>query len=166
MPDSNVDSKISAFMQVFLGRNNMARTDASEALARLGTPVIPFMLKVLSDRDESFFSWTPWAKDRERILRSTAVWVLGEIGDPTVVPLLTRIVADKDENQYVRFHSGVALGKIGEASAVPALTQAIVDTYGSPDAMDMFIHKSALDAYHQVRGDEGSPEDDDEEEFG
>lgn len=79
-----------------------------------GKPAVRPMIKALAD----------WRDSR---LRSTAAFILGEIGDKRAVkPLIYRL---EDREWQVRAVAAGALGKIGDERAVEPLTKVLKDGY-------------------------------------
>ncbi|MDX1387915.1 MAG: HEAT repeat domain-containing protein, partial [Acidobacteriota bacterium] len=64
--------------------------------------------------------------DPDGYVRSVAATVLGEIEDPSMVPVLTTLLLE-DEDPKVRRAAALSLGAIGGPDAVVALSQALVD---------------------------------------
>lgn len=85
-----------------------------KAFIDAGKPAVRPMIKALKD----------WRDSR---LRSTAAFILGEIGDRRAVkPLIHRL---EDRDWRVRAVAVAALGKIGDARAVEPLTKALRDEH-------------------------------------
>jgi hypothetical protein len=75
---------------------------------------------------EAVSALTPWLSDDREAMRDNAVHALGEIGDPSVIPLFERIL-EKDASQRVRTQTVLALGKIHSKEIVPILVEALRD---------------------------------------
>jgi hypothetical protein len=56
-------------------------------------------------------------------VRAKAVWALGEIGDPSVIPHLIPLLGDYDT---VSDHAAIVLGKFGESDLVNAFKKALI----------------------------------------
>lgn len=69
------------------------------------------------------------AKDKATDIRSTAIWALGILKDPSAVPCL--IASMKDKNKEVRWRSAKALGEIKAADAVPVLQESLLYKEGA-----------------------------------
>jgi HEAT repeat protein len=70
---------------------------SSEALAKIGSPAVPDLLAILTDKD--------------RRTREIAADTLGEIKSPEAIPGLLKALRDSDHD--VRISAALALGKIG-----------------------------------------------------
>jgi hypothetical protein len=64
--------------------------------------------------------------DSSTSVRTQAAFVLGEIGNPKAVPVLSSTLNDSDSG--VRSRAAFALGKIGNSQAVPALSNVLTDS--------------------------------------
>jgi len=82
-----------------------------EAMAGLGAPAVPVLIKALGD------DWYG--------VRRAACEALGAIGDLQAVPALIKALGDRDKD--VRRAACEALGAIGDPQAVPALIKALGD---------------------------------------
>ena len=91
------------------------RHDAADAIAKIGSPAVPFLIEAL--------------KNENRQVRWRAASALGEIGAEAASAVPALIVRLEDEDEYIRRIAAHALGKIGpEASAaVPTLIKALQD---------------------------------------
>ncbi|MDD1674600.1 MAG: HEAT repeat domain-containing protein, partial [Methanomicrobiales archaeon] len=65
-------------------------------------------------------------RSRNRDIRLGLIEALGEIGDPSAVPVLLELL--KDGSLEVRWAVAIALGEIGDPRAIPALVTAVQDT--------------------------------------
>lgn len=93
----------------FVTGSRRARNQASEALAQVGPPAIPYLEKAL--------------RHERTDVREKAAFTLGRIGDSGAVVSL--ILALDDEKDVVRMAAAMALGQMGDDTAVPALVQAL-----------------------------------------
>ncbi|HEY9671650.1 MAG TPA: HEAT repeat domain-containing protein [Waterburya sp.] len=91
------------------------RHDAADAIVKIGSPAVPFLIKALKAENQQ--------------VRWRAASALGEIGAEASSAVPTLIVTLQDEDEYIRRIAAYALGKIGpEASAaVPKLIEALQD---------------------------------------
>jgi HEAT repeat protein len=91
------------------------RHDAADAIAKIGSPAVPFLITALKSENQQ--------------VRWRAASALGEIGAEASAAVPALIVTLQDEDEYIRRISAYALGKIGpEASAaVPKLIDALQD---------------------------------------
>jgi HEAT repeat protein len=92
------------------------RHDAADAIVKIGSPAVPFLIEAL--------------KDENKQVRWRAASALGEIGAEASSAVPALIVTLQDEDEYIRRIGAYALGKIGpEASvAVPKLIDALQDS--------------------------------------
>lgn len=79
------------------------------------------------------FSGTALMRAKWAGMRRNACIVLGNAGDPTVVPLLAEILDDPDP--VLRAHAGWALGRLGGAEARAALRRA-AEAESDPDVLE------------------------------
>src|SRR3712207_5375447 len=91
------------------------RHDAADAIAKIGSPAVPFLITALKSENQQ--------------VRWRAASALGEIGAEASAAVPALMVTLQDEDEYIRRISAYALGKIGpEASAaVPILIDALQD---------------------------------------
>jgi HEAT repeat protein len=91
------------------------RHDAADAIAKIGSPAVPFLINALKDEDKQ--------------VRWRAAAALGEIGAEAASAVPTLITTLHDEDEYIRRIAAYALGKIGPeaSSAVPELIEALQD---------------------------------------
>ncbi|MGA1791399.1 MAG: HEAT repeat domain-containing protein [bacterium] len=89
--------------------NANLRTAAMEAFPRCGKDAVPYLLRLLKDRD-----------DEVRMFSAT---ILGEVQDPAAVDALIEVLKDPDEN--LRHACAESLGKIGDARAVDTLIECL-----------------------------------------
>lgn len=80
-----------------------------EALAGLGAVTLPTLLDLLSHG--------------ETHIRRGVAWVLGQVGNPSVVEPLIRALGDSDNR--VQHTAVLALGQLGDEAAIPALINAL-----------------------------------------
>jgi HEAT repeat protein len=81
---------------------------ASEVLAKIGTPAVEALIRVILHKDKKTWEW--------------AIFALGEIRDPRAVDSLISTIKD-----YC-YMAAVALGKIGDPRAMEPLVNVLVDT--------------------------------------
>ncbi len=101
------------------------RNGAMEMLVAFGEPAVPKLLQLLKDANEE--------------VRNFSTVMLGDIGSPTAVELLSEALRDPDAT--VRHGAAEALGKIGDHRAVEPLREMI---HG--DFWDNFYASAALAA--------------------
>lgn len=87
-------------------RNINIRNSAIEAIAEIGEPAIPILIKQLGEDDEN--KLLPWSVGR----------TLELIGTPTVPILIEKL---KDKNWHIRSLAVITLGEIGDKRALPYL---------------------------------------------
>lgn len=96
--------------------------------------------------DEAARVLLPLLNDKSELVRREAAYALGEVGSPSaVIPLLR--VLQKDKILEVRGAAAVALGQIGDVSAIYALTQILLR---KPRSEDEFIRRSAAKSIGQI----------------
>ena len=86
----------------------------------------PELIPLLALDDDDFrerFNGSPIRRAKRTGLQRNVCVALGNIGDPTAVPALTRALQGQDA--MVRSHAAWALGRIGGPEAVDALTRAL-----------------------------------------
>jgi HEAT repeat protein len=106
---------------------------AAEDLARLGTPGLATLVRVLSDP----------AADTEA--RQWAVLALGSSGDEAIAlgPLVAAL-RDVDGGRFLPLAAAIALGRLGTAAAAEALVEVLADsTYGH-------YGRAHIDALHEI----------------
>lgn len=126
------------------------RISAAQALAKIGKPAIPSLIKALSHKKNDvrisasealnkIGTLPPKAiplilkslRDKESEVRKNITEVLGKTGPLTtdVVPALIRAIGDSDS--YVRASAAEALGKVGPEApeVIPALMKALGDSF-------------------------------------
>ena len=86
-----------------------SRRAAAAALAKIGPPAIPILIKLLRDKEEN--------------VSAAAATALGEMGPPAI-PALVELLRDKEERVWT--FASVALKTIGPA-AIPALIELVRD---------------------------------------
>ncbi|HEY9830549.1 MAG TPA: HEAT repeat domain-containing protein [Stenomitos sp.] len=125
------------------------RHDAADAIAKIGSPAVPFLIDALKAENQQV-RWRAASAladigaeasaavptllitlhDQDEYIRRIAAYALGKIGPEasTAVPDLIEALHDSDRN--LRLVAAYALGKIGSAasSAVPALIVTLQDT--------------------------------------
>jgi HEAT repeat protein len=84
------------------------RWKAAEALAKIGSPAVPSLIRALDHPDED--------------IRWKAAVTLGEIGDPRCIEPLIGLLSDTD--RFVRSRAAYALSCIG-SPAIPALSETL-----------------------------------------
>jgi HEAT repeat protein len=89
------------------------RKIAAEVLMEIGEPAVPYLIKVLKNKDENWY------------VRRVAAVALGEIGDKGAVPELMERFKDENEDMDVRVSAAKALGKIKDEGAVPELIKGL-----------------------------------------
>jgi len=85
---------------------------AAEALVKFGKPAIKFVAPLLTHAEVPF--------------RLQAALILGDIGDPSVLPQIVTLISDKEWT--VREAAAQVLGKIGDKEAVDPLSEMLLDT--------------------------------------
>ncbi|NEQ66222.1 MAG: NACHT domain-containing protein [Symploca sp. SIO2D2] len=106
------ESALQFLMQALQNEDGNVRSNAAEALGKIGTEAaVPALIQALQDED--YF------------VHRKAAEALGKIGTEAAVPAL--IQALQDEDNYLRIKATEALGKIGTKAAIQALTQALQD---------------------------------------
>jgi HEAT repeat protein len=78
----------------------------ARALAQIGSPAVPALIKLLIPRDDEYHEFT----------RRDAAIALGDIGDTMAIEPLVAALGDEDEE--VRNRAAEALGKIGDPRAI------------------------------------------------
>jgi HEAT repeat protein len=125
------------------------RHDAADAIAKIGSPAVPFLINALKAENQQV-RWRAASAladigaeasaavptllttlhDQDEYIRRIAAYALGKIGPEasTAVPELIEALHDSDRN--LRLVAAYALGKIGSAasSATPALIVTLQDT--------------------------------------
>jgi HEAT repeat protein len=96
------------------GLNNDNWEQSAERLVKIGKPAVPALIAALNDG----YHWR----------RVQAAQALGEIGDPSVVPVLVTLL-QRDRFRDVQEAAAAALGKIGDPSAVPELIEVLKQSY-------------------------------------
>lgn len=66
-------------------------------------------------------------EDPSALLRHEIAYVMGQMGDPHAIPVLSRVLATDDEHVMVRHEAAEALGAIGEESARAVLEAHLKD---------------------------------------
>jgi HEAT repeat protein len=92
-------------------RSRKVRAEAAYALAELGEPAVPSLIKAL--------------RDKKREVQEETAFALAEVRDERIVEPL--IQALKDEDPGVRAKAADALGLLGDKRAVEPLIQALRD---------------------------------------
>jgi epoxyqueuosine reductase len=96
--------------------------DHPEFSSKVGIGPSPLLIELLDISEEEFkkrFRYSPVKRARWEGLRRNVAVALGNIGDPSAVPALTRALIC--ESPVVRGHAAWALGRIGGREAVDAL---------------------------------------------
>ncbi len=110
------------------------RNMAIEILTRIGPKVVPFMAKMLIDKDPD--------------VRKFLTDVFGVVGGDQVVPPL--IEALSDENANVRASAAKSLGMLGVKEAVPHLVRLLEDeewvAFGAVEALGNIADEEAVNA--------------------
>lgn len=65
--------------------------------------------------------------DPSALLKHEIAYVMGQMQNEHAVPILIRVLDDKDENPMVRHEAGEALGAIGSKAGIPALERHLND---------------------------------------
>ena len=107
----------------------------TSALRKFGAEAVPHLIEALAREPYS----TNWRK-------STIVDLLGDIADPTAVPVLINTINDSDD--FVRMRTAGALGKIKDPSSVPALVQRLL----KQDPKDWRVNRSIIKALGEIGG--------------
>jgi HEAT repeat protein len=135
-------SKLAEYYQVIISSKNEAEVKAaSKGLARIGTPAIPDLLRLLGDQDEirgkraattlarmGKMAYDPLMSSlshQNTYIRARAALALGLMKSKEALPALRQRLSDPAPE--VRAFTAYALGLIGDASPVPALIQALAD---------------------------------------
>lgn len=123
-----VQENISSLIKELESKDYNTRSDAVNALAKIGAPAVPAIIESLANTNSN--------------VRKGAVDALGNIGNarPEVVPALVRALTDRDS--YVRKGAAEALGKIG-AIAIPSIINALADS-------DSFVRRGATEALGNI----------------
>jgi HEAT repeat protein len=129
---------IAPLVEALADPDDQAHGEAGWALASIGPPVLPALLKATSDK-------------RPRV-RAGVVWTLGGFQGRAraAVPDLIRLL--KDESVEVRRNAAWALGRIGPAAkdAVPALAVALADPDTSKDARETTVSRWAARSLGEI----------------
>ena len=89
---SSIDALVSALKE----KDNEIRIAAVEALGKIKDPkAVKPLINVLNNKD----------------IKITSLWAIGNIGDKSAIPYLTKLFDDQDE--YVRYNASQSLKKIG-----------------------------------------------------
>lgn len=67
-------------------------------------------------------------KDSSALLKHECAYCLGQMQDSYAIPILTKLLEDKNQEPIVRHEAGEALGAIGDVSALPVLNKYITDS--------------------------------------
>ncbi|RKY29568.1 MAG: hypothetical protein DRP68_07185, partial [Candidatus Omnitrophota bacterium] len=114
------------------------RYTSAYVLIRIGSPAVPYLIKVL--------------KDKEKFVRQVTAGVLGEIGAQEAVPYL--IGRLKDEDEFVRLAAAKALEKIGSQEIASHLRETIIEALiETLKDEDWRVHLGAAEALGEI----GSP---------
>jgi epoxyqueuosine reductase len=104
---------------------NRKATPASEAGFRRSGLALIDLIELLAMSEEQFrhrFRGTPIIRARRAGLKRKTCVALGNLGDPSAIPALERVLAE--EEALVRSHAAWALGKIGGLEAESILGRA------------------------------------------
>ena len=132
------------------------RGNAAFIFAGLGDPRgFDVILAILADRSEDrevhlpSSVGTPWVAGQIREDRYYAAHLLGDLKDPRGVPVLVRLLTDRDVNYIVPW----SLAQIGDRSAIAPLIGSLQDT--DPNMRVLVIHAlaglNATEALPQLR---------------
>lgn len=137
-------AKISEYIEQLQDDNledEYVRWSAADALAKIGTPAIPALIKVFKNERLNARLWAARAlgkmgipalpallaalKDDAPEIRQGAVIALENVGHSSAVPFI--IEALKDADEWVRSDAAIALGTLGDLSATPLLLEMLSD---------------------------------------
>lgn len=102
---------IKGLIRLLRDKDFEVQLQAAQALGKSGTSSVGPILASL--------------KSRNRDIRLGLIEALGEIRDPTSVPVLLELL--NDESLEVRWAVAIALGEIGDSRAIPGLVSAVQD---------------------------------------
>jgi HEAT repeat protein len=118
------------------GRGFAQRRMGATALGRLGLRhAIPWLLRALEDEVHDYEGRPGAGLGIQYPVRTNLIWALGEVGDVSVIPALTRHLADTHGSAFGGFYLAAmdALWKLG-AVARPALTTLVAEAPEIPAA--------------------------------
>jgi HEAT repeat protein len=122
---------------------------AQEALSRMGAPAVEPLVRLIREKGRSTRAAGALSEirdpkatepllallgDDDQLVRTSAVWALGKVGDRRAVPTLCDSLRDPDLADV----SAHALARIGDDRAVPPLVAHLMDTYShaAAEALD------------------------------
>jgi epoxyqueuosine reductase len=127
-----------------------ARGRLAELRATTPDDAWPPLLPILRIDDHAFrtrYRQSALWRTKKRGLQRNACVVLGNLRNPTAIPILATVALDPSADRIVRSHAAWALGRIGGVSARDALGRVVAEVaqaqLGTPERDELYVEATA-----------------------